>query len=258
MDRSWPGTSVHGDSPSKNTGVGSLVLLQGIKLKSPALQSDSLPSKSPGKPKNTGMGSLSLLQGIFPTQESNWGLLHCRQILAGKPNQNHMRYQSISTRIAIIKEKKKHVLASLRPSHSTIGDIKWFGHSGKVEKCLGVSQKVKYGITMQPNNSKYNLKRIKNRHSDIWLHMWVWSLGQEDVLEEEMATHSSILAWKITRTENPGRLELQRDGHDSVTEHSKLWRTQTYTYKPIFTAALLTIARRWKPFECLPEYKPIN
>ena len=30
---------------------------------------------------NTGVGSLSLLQGIFPTQGSNWGLLHCRQIL---------------------------------------------------------------------------------------------------------------------------------------------------------------------------------
>ena len=30
---------------------------------------------------NTGVGSLSLLQGIFPTQESNPGLLHCRQIL---------------------------------------------------------------------------------------------------------------------------------------------------------------------------------
>ena len=30
---------------------------------------------------NTGMGSLSLLQGIFPTQKSNWGLLHCRRIL---------------------------------------------------------------------------------------------------------------------------------------------------------------------------------
>ena len=29
----------------------------------------------------TGVGSLSLLQGIFPTQESNWGFLHCRQIL---------------------------------------------------------------------------------------------------------------------------------------------------------------------------------
>ena len=34
-----------------------------------------------GKPKNTGVGSLSLLQGIFPTQESNWGLLHCSQAL---------------------------------------------------------------------------------------------------------------------------------------------------------------------------------
>ena len=33
------------------------------------------------KPKNTGEGNLSLLQQIFPTQESNQGLLHCRQIL---------------------------------------------------------------------------------------------------------------------------------------------------------------------------------
>ena len=40
-----------------------------------------LPSELPGQPKNTGVGSLSLLRGIFPTQESNWGLLHCRPIL---------------------------------------------------------------------------------------------------------------------------------------------------------------------------------
>ena len=42
-------------------------------------------------------------------------------------------------------------------------------------------------------------------------------LGQEDPLEEEMATHSSILAWKIPWTEEPGRLqsmESQRVGHD--------------------------------------------
>ena len=37
---------------------------------------------------------------------------------------------------------------------------------------------------------------------------WVWSLGQEDPLEEEMATHSSVLAWKIPWTEEPGRLYL--------------------------------------------------
>ena len=45
---------------------------------------------------------------------------------------------------------------------------------------------------------------------------WVQSLGWED-LGKEMATHSSILAWKIPWTEEPGRLEsmgLQRAGHD--------------------------------------------
>ena len=53
----------------------------GIEPRSPGLQADSLPSEPPGKPKNTGVGSLFLLQGISPTQESNWGLLHCRYIL---------------------------------------------------------------------------------------------------------------------------------------------------------------------------------
>ena len=46
---------------------------------------------------------------------------------------------------------------------------------------------------------------------------WVRSLGQEDPLEKEMATHSSILAWEIPRTEETGRLQsmgLQRVGHD--------------------------------------------
>jgi len=45
----------------------------------------------------------------------------------------------------------------------------------------------------------------------------VQSLGQEDLLEKEMATHSSILAWKIPWTEEPGRLQstgLQRVRHD--------------------------------------------
>ena len=49
--------------------------------RSPALQVDSLPAKPSGKPKNTGVGSLNLLQQIFPTQESNQSLLHCRLIL---------------------------------------------------------------------------------------------------------------------------------------------------------------------------------
>ena len=50
--------------------------------------------------------------------------------------------------------------------------------------------------------------------------MWVQSLGWEDPLEKVMATHSSILAWTIPWTEEPGGLysiELQRVGHDSAT-----------------------------------------
>ena len=47
--------------------------------------------------------------------------------------------------------------------------------------------------------------------------MWVQSLGQEDPLEKEMATHSSILVWRILWTEEPGGLQsmgLQRVKHD--------------------------------------------
>ena len=49
------------------------------------------------------------------------------------------------------------------------------------------------------------------------LEMQVQSLGQEDPLEKEVATHSSILTWRIPWTEEPGGLEsmlLQRAGHD--------------------------------------------
>ena len=52
----------------------------------------------------------------------------------------------------------------------------------------------------------------------------VWSLGWEDPLEKEMATHSSILAWKIPWTEEPGGLQskgLQRVKHDWVTGHQQ-------------------------------------
>ena len=47
--------------------------------------------------------------------------------------------------------------------------------------------------------------------------VWVPSLGQEDSLEKEVPTHSSILAWKIPRTEKPGGMQstgLQRIGHE--------------------------------------------
>ena len=50
--------------------------------------------------------------------------------------------------------------------------------------------------------------------------IWVRSLGQEDLLEKEVATHSSTLAWEIPWTEEPGGLQstgLKRVGHDRAT-----------------------------------------
>ena len=53
--------------------------------------------------------------------------------------------------------------------------------------------------------------------------IWVQSLGGEDPLEESMRTHSSILAYEIPWTEEPGRLQvtrLQKVGHTEMTEHA--------------------------------------
>ena len=61
MDCSLPGSSVHGDIPGMNTGVG----------------------------------CHALLQGIFLTQESNWGLLHCGQILY------QLSYQGSSVKVSV-------------------------------------------------------------------------------------------------------------------------------------------------------------
>ena len=57
------------------------------------------------KPKNTGVGSLFLLQGIFPTQESNWGLLYCRQILY------QLSYQGSLNRLIGSKSNTKLLIA---------------------------------------------------------------------------------------------------------------------------------------------------
>ena len=68
----------------------------------------------------------------------------------------------------------------------------------------------------------------------------VWSLGREDPLEKEMATHSSILAWRIPWTEEPGGLQStgsQRVGHDWVT-----------------LLTLLTLYREgWQTVVCRPD-----
>ena len=67
-------------------------------------------------------------------------------------------------------------------------------------------------VFMSPKLVAQMVKRL----STMW-ETQVQSLGREDPLEKEMATHSSIVAWKIPWTEEPGRLQSmgsQRVGHD--------------------------------------------
>ena len=89
--------------------------------------------------------------------------------------------------------------------------------------------------------------------------MWVQSLGWEDFLKEEMATHSSILAWKIPWAEEPGRLQStgsSRVGHDWVTECSRAGahtHTHTHTHLPLqglnhVLLQLLTFNTPWTEF----------
>ena len=63
---------------------------------------------------------------------------------------------------------------------------------------------------------------------------WVLFLGWEHLLEESMATHSNILAWRISWTEEPGGLQFMalQNGPDmtSVTEHAR-----TYTHMHVYT-----------------------
>ena len=69
------------NSPGQNAGVDGHSLLQGIfptQESNPGLPHCRGILYPTEKPKNTGMCSLSLLHQIFPIQESNWGLLHCR------------------------------------------------------------------------------------------------------------------------------------------------------------------------------------
>ena len=93
----------------------------------------------------------------------------------------------------------------------------------------------------QQKSSKQNLTHLKDhipwsrtslvaqtvKHLPTMWEIWVWSLGWEDPLDKEMATHSSTLAWKMPWMEEPGRLQSmgsQRVRHDWVTSLHFTWR----------------------------------
>ena len=74
-----------------------------------------------------------------------------------------------------------------------------------------------------PSGKNYLVAQKLKYLPAMW-EVWVPSLGREDPLEKEMATHSSILAWRISWTEEPGGLQSmgsQRVGHNSATKQQQ-------------------------------------
>ena len=91
------------------------------------------------------------------------------------------------------------------------GDPGWIPGSGG-------SPREGIGYPLQYSWASLVTRMVKNPTAK-W-ETWVWSLSWKDPLEKGMATHSSLLAWRIPRTEEPGRLQpmrSQRVRHDWVT-----------------------------------------
>ena len=90
-------------------------------------------------------------------------------------------------------------------------------------------RQVLYQLNYQKHNysvHQNHLGGFPGKESVARQETWIWSLGQEDPLEKGMATHSSILPWRIPCTEEQGRLqsmEWQRVGHD--------WATNTFIFR---------------------------
>ena len=117
------------------------------------------------------------------------GLWHC----TGESDEDHLQEKEM---------KKKENGCLRRPCKQLWKEEKWKAKEQRQDIPISTSladQMVKHLPTMQETK--------------------VQSLGWEDLLEKEMATHSSILAWKILWTEKPGRLQsmgLQKVGQDWV------------------------------------------
>ena len=94
--------------------------------------------------------------------------------------------------------------------------------------------------------------------------MWetrVWSLGREDPLEKEMATHPSALAWRIPRREEPGRLQStgsQRVGHDWVTSLHFTWVPSCLSDRIMNTVKMSKLHKFIYRFNAFPSKIPIT
>ena len=122
------------------------------------------------------------------------------------------------------KEKDKHHILTHKDKYHILTHMCFpCGSAGKEFACNARDLGSIPGLGRSPGGGKgYHFKRAslvaqRLKHLPAMRETWVQSLGREDPLEKEIATYSSILAWKIPWMEEPGRLQSmgqQRVRHD--------------------------------------------
>ena len=124
-------------------------------------------------------------------------------------------------------------------------------HQGLLPKChLKDSNSGIYWVPPLACGTSLVAQTVK--HPPTMWETWVQSLGWDDLLEKEMATHSSILAWKIPWMEEPGRLQsmgLQRGGHNWATSQmSVLQYVHIHTHSHMYNIIPPIIMWTWNRY----------
>ena len=179
------------------------------------------PWDSPGK--NTGVSCHFLLQGIFSTQGLNPGLPLCRQNLK-------------LTRQQVCPRRERHVLdfsqrlGASEGSWESLLCPRWGGDTWIVSRGF-MCHMLSFHLTAVSTELKASLAALVVKNLPVNVEdvrdVGVQSLDQEDPLEKDMATHSSILAWRVPWREEPSRL-LSR-GSQSVRRD---WSNLAHTIQP--------------------------
>ena len=108
------------------------------------------------------------------------------------------------------------------------------------------------GAQEADNSFGASLVAQRLKHLPAMRETWVRSLGREDVLEKEMATHSSILAWRIPWAEEPGGLQSwgHRVGHDFTFTFTIFYNDQKVIFLLMFPEGT------YMKFKCLSQHLP--
>ena len=160
----------------------------------------------------------SSIHGIFQARVPEWGaiafsaswvVIDVTQFFAIFP-----RYMPESLKDLLLKSSEQ-----LRTFFSVVQWQPLFSKAIPLKELLEQGRKVlQYAYWLEAHGASQVAQWIKNPPAvQETSEMWVPSLSQEDPLEDDMATHSNILAWRIPWTEEPGWLQSmrsQRVGHD--------------------------------------------